>query len=59
MFRLRMNLPPGEETTEPKNANAKTGQHLFFFLFVSLDPTADFLSKEAMLCFQKVDKQDS
>lgn len=48
-----MNLPRGEETTEPKNANAKTGQHLFFFLFVSLDTTAAFLSKEAMLCFSK------
>ena len=35
----RANHHPRDETTEPKNANAETGQHLFFF-FPCSDTTA-------------------
>ena len=48
----RANHHPRDETTEPKNANAETGQHLFFF--PCSDTTAAlhfFLSKGELLRF--------
>ena len=49
----RANHHPRDETTEPKNANAETGQHLFFF--PSSDTTAAlhffFVKRQEMLRF--------
>ena len=58
VFRLGMNFPRDEGTTETKTANAKKEQHLFFFLFVSFDTAAAFFcQKRRCSVFQKVDKQ--
>ena len=46
----RANHHPRDETTEPKNANAETGQHLFFF------PSSD---TTAALHFFFVKRQDA
>ena len=42
---------PRDETTEPKNANAETGQHLFFFPSDTTAALHFFLSKGKMLRF--------